>query len=60
MVVIDGIDEADYDLLPDYLKEDSVVESPFGFEDIVLPIGFEGGIWDYSVEGIKKAKENLR
>lgn len=55
MVVIDGIDEADYDLLPDYLKEDSVVESPFGFEDIVLPIGFEGGIWDYSVEGIKKA-----
>jgi len=56
MVMIDGIDEADYDLLPDYLKEDSVVESPFGFEDIVLPIGFESpSIWDYSVEGIKKA-----
>ena len=54
--MIDGIDEADYDLLPDYLKEDSVVESPFGFEDIVLPIGFESpSIWDYSVEGIKKA-----
>ena len=50
--------EDDDDYLPDFLKEDSVVESPFGLDDMVMPSDYK---WtylndDYSVEGIKKAR----
>ena len=50
--------EDDDDYLPDFLKEDSVVESPFGLDDMVMPSDYE---WtylhdDYSVEGIKNAR----
>jgi len=54
MVMIEGIDEADYDLLPDYLKED--VESPFGIDDMVIPSDYEWSYLndDFSVENILK------
>ena len=50
--------EDDDDYLPDFLKEDSVVESPFGLDDMVMPSDYEWNylIDDYSVEGIKKAR----
>ena len=48
--------EDDDDYLPDFLKEDSVVESPFSIDDMVMPSDYE---WthlndDFSVEGILK------
>jgi hypothetical protein len=48
--------EDDDDYLPDFLKEDSVVESPFSLDDMVMPSDYE---WthlndDFSVEGILK------
>jgi hypothetical protein len=46
----------DDDYLPDFLKEDSVVESPFDIDDMVMPSDYE---WthlneDFSVENILK------
>lgn len=48
--------EDDDDYIPDFLKEDSVVESPFSLDDMVMPSDYE---WthlndDFSVEGILK------
>ena len=50
--------EDDDDYLPDFLKEDSVVESPFGLDDMVMPSDYEWNYLtdDYSVEGIKNAR----
>jgi hypothetical protein len=48
--------EDDDDYLPDFLKEDSVVESPFGLDDMVMPSDYEWPylIDDFSVENILK------